>query len=79
MSFVNKLRDATLKVKAGELYYHYKNKRKFYRVERIGINEVDCKIVVVYTSCDHEKITWIRPLDSWLETIDGVPRFTLRE
>lgn len=78
-NLANALIKAQIQVKVGELYYHYKNPRKFYILDKIAINEADEKIMVIYTSCDHEEITWIRPLDSWLEIVDGVPRFNLIE
>lgn len=68
-----------LKIKVGRFYYHYKNPRKLYIVDKIAINEVDEKVMVVYTSCDHEQITWVRSLESWLETVNGVQRFSLFE
>jgi hypothetical protein len=75
MSLTNSLINARLKVKVGSLYYHYKNPKKFYIVNKVAINEADEKFMIVYTSCDHQEITWIRPLDSWLE----VQRFSKLE
>lgn len=79
MSLTNSLTNARLKVKVGSLYYHYKSPRKYYYVDKVAINEADETIMVVYTSCDHQEITWTRPLDSWLEVIDGVQRFSKLE
>ena len=76
MSFANALAKARLRVRVGELYYHYKDKKKLYYVEKIAIDEADEEITIVYTSCDHQAITWTRPLDSWLEIVDGKPRFS---
>ncbi len=76
-NIINSLAKAKLQVKVGKLYSHYKIPQKYYRLNNLAINEADHKVMVVYTSCDHDEITWIRPLDSWLETLDGVPRFSL--
>ena len=79
MSLTSALAKAQLRVKVGSLYYHYKDKKKYYRLDRLAINEADQKVIIVYTSCDHQEITWTRPLDSWLEVVDGVQRFNLLE
>ena len=79
MSLTNSLINARLKVKVGSLYYHYKNSRKYYIVNSLAIAEADEKVMVVYTSCDHQEITWTRTLYSWLEVIDGVQRFSKLE
>ena len=71
------IRRAGYKVKRGAVYFHYKDRAQFYRVERLGFNVENEKVMVIYTSyVGEEEITWVRSLDSWLELVDGnEPRF----
>jgi len=73
------LRRAKTKVRVGAFYYHYKNPKKIYRVEKLAINEADSTVVVVvYSAHDNDdEITWVRPIDSFLENVGNVQsRFT---
>ena len=81
MDHTRRLTQARQKVREGALYYHYKNPRKYYRVEKLAINEADHRILVVYTECDDHprSLTWTRPLDTWLELVGDQPRFSLVE
>ena len=77
---VKQLRRAHTQVKVGALYYHYKNPRKYYRVKDLAISEDDHKIIVVYSSYGNsDEITWVRPLESWLEYVNETPRFSRLE
>jgi len=74
---------ARMKVKVGELYYHWRNPAKHYRVINVGINEADEQIVVVYELLIDPVTVWVRPLrgtDGWLTPVeqDGreIPRFS---
>lgn len=79
-NITNMLKQARLKVREDMLYYHYKNPKKYYRVYKLAINEADHRIMVVYTSYNnYEEITWVRPLDSWLEYVGDTPRFSQLE
>jgi hypothetical protein len=75
MSFdiINSLRTAKTQVKLGKLYYHYKDPKKYYRVNhsRDGpfqgvVNEADLKIMVIYNCYDNGEVSWARPPDVWL-------------
>lgn len=57
-------------VSIGASYYHYKNPSHFYRVLAIGLMEEDERPAVVYQAEYGEGITFIRPLESWLQSVD---------
>lgn len=78
----NILKKAYTKVRVGGLYYHYKDPQIIYRLDKLGLDETTHQVMVVYTSFMNGdgEITWIRPLNSWLELVDGgKPRFSLVE
>lgn len=66
------------KVVPGSTWQHYKGTR--YRVNDIVLIEATNEVAVVYTSLDHHDVSFVRPLNVWLEQVDwngkGVPRFT---
>lgn len=66
-------------VAVGERYAHYKQPEHAYTVLTIGITEEDEQPAVVYQAEYGERVTFIRPLSSWLETVDDngteKPRF----
>jgi hypothetical protein len=72
-----KLQAASQKVVVGGLYQHYKG--DYYKVLSLGFLEATMELCVAYQAEYGEKITFIRPLKVWLETVefDGkrVPRF----
>lgn len=78
---LDELRAAAAKVKVGGLYYHYKNPDLNYKVLRLAIVEADDSICVIYEAQYGEKLVFVRPLDSWLNTMEWqgqrVARFTL--
>ena len=59
------------------IYEHYKKKR--YRVLGVVIHSETLEELVLYKALYGERLTWVRPLDMFLENvdIDGVkrPRF----
>lgn len=81
LCLINRLTEVRLKISTeNALYYHYKNPGKYYRVDKIAINEADSSsLVVIYTEADTQepRLTWSRPIESWLELMeDGQSRFT---
>lgn len=77
----SKLARASKSVEIGAYYTHYKNTEHQYKVIALAINEADDKPCVVYQAKyqDLANVTFVRPLDSWLEFIevngDKIPRF----
>lgn len=73
-----RLADAATKVTVGGRYEHYK--KHIYKVLRVALREEDCEPCVIYQAEYGERLTFIRPVTSWLETVDinGQPikRFT---
>src|SRR2546429_2429196 len=75
------LDQAAKKVTVGELYFHYKHPEHLYLVKQLAILEATEEICILYESQYDNHIPFVRPLASWLETVekDGrpVPRFKL--
>lgn len=57
-------------VTPGDLFYHYKKPDTHYKVLYIAIQEATEKPCVIYQSL-HDKIIWVRDLDSWQELINS--------
>ncbi len=64
----------------GGLYTHYKSTDKQYKVTQIAILEATDELCVIYQAQYGKKLSFVRPLTSWLETVkwqnNAVPRFT---
>jgi hypothetical protein len=73
--------EAAKKVKIGGFYAHYKSTGKLYKVLGFVIIEATDEVGVLYQARYGEKITFVRPLSSWLEEVEAdgqfVPRFSL--
>lgn len=68
--------DAKRHVKVGVMYAHYKHPHdQFYTVLDIALMEATDEPAVVYRAEYGAKIIYVRPLSSWLETVevDGLP------
>lgn len=61
-----------MQVEIGGVYAHYKDPNSRYVVIDIGLLEATKEPAVIYRK---DSVTWIRPLQSWLEMVDGKPRF----
>ena len=69
-------------VSIGSTYRHYKYPDRKYKVIMLAVQEATEKICVIYQDVGHDNApTFVRDLDSWLETVEWkgeiVPRFTL--
>ena len=73
------IRDAETVVTVGGIYQHYKGADKLYKVLGIGVTEADETLSVIYQAQYGKQLTFLRPVTSWLETVDWngetVPRF----
>ena len=72
------LEGATLKVTIGAQYYHYKARDKIYKVLGFGFQEATNEICVIYQAQYDEKLTFLRPLSSWLENVEREGKTVLR-
>lgn len=77
------IESAKQKVRVGGLYSHYKSDDKLYSVLMVAILEANDELCVIYQAQYDEKLTFVRPLSSWLEPANRngkrVPRFTLKD
>lgn len=76
----SKLQLAQEQVEVGALYRHYKSSHKIYKVLNLAFQEENNELCVIYRAEYEERLIFIRPLKSWLETIElkneKVLRFT---
>lgn len=73
---------AALRVQVGGKYAHYKHPEQPYTVTGLAILEATDGVAVLYRVEEKgEQVTFIRPLDDWLSTVEWngrtVPRFSL--
>jgi DNA-3-methyladenine glycosylase I len=73
-----KLVQAAQQVTVGGRYVHYR--QRGYRVVALVLREEDCEPCVIYQAEYSDKLTWCRPVTSWLEKVEvagkRVKRFT---
>jgi hypothetical protein len=74
------IEQAKAKVTIGVKYWHYKGRDKVYEVIGLGFLEATDELCVIYRAEYGERLTFLRPLNSWLEQVEWkdktVPRFT---
>ncbi len=75
-----KLAEAQTIVAPGSFWYHYKHPDQHYQILTIGLLEATEEPCVVYQALYGTKLTFIRPLNNWLETVEAngqsISRFT---
>lgn len=75
------LESAKKEVIIGGIYSHYKHPENTYKVLYLGFTEVDDSVCVIYQATYNQELIFVRPLKSWLETLDWnggkVLRFSL--
>lgn len=73
------LESARAKITIGAKYCHYKGADKIYTVLGLGFLEANNELCVIYKAEYAEKLTFLRPLTVWLESVEWegkiVPRF----
>lgn len=74
----NKVENALRRVKVGQLYYHYKNPKKLYVIEFIGLLEEKEEVCVGYRSLYGTGLLWIRSLKNFLAKIEDKGKETNR-
>lgn len=74
------IEEAKTQVTVGAEYWHYKGRDKVYKVLGLGFIEANTELCVIYQALYGEKLTFLRPLNIWLETVEWegktVPRFS---
>lgn len=77
---VNQIKQAKTKIKVGTSYAHYKNPNKAYKVIGFVVIEATDEIGVLYQAQYDQKLTFVRPVSSWLEKVEQegqvLPRFS---
>jgi hypothetical protein len=79
LELAKEIKNAKTKVIVGARYWHYKGRDKVYEVVGLGFLEATDELCVIYQAQYGERLTFLRPLTIWLESVgwDGktVPRF----
>lgn len=65
-----KIENALRRIKIGQLYYHYKNPKKLYVIEFIGLLEEREEICVGYRALYGPGLLWVRDLANFLTKVD---------
>jgi len=73
------LNEASLKIKVGAIYAHFKNQDKYMVIKLAFLEETE-ELCVVYQSVDNPALVFVQPLARWLtqKDLNGtlVDRFT---
>ncbi len=73
------LEHALTQVEIGAKYRHYKATHKIYTVQDLAFQEEDNQLCVIYKADYEERLTYIRPFNSWIAMVEWegetVPRF----
>ena len=75
-----RIEDAKMEVEVGARYVHYKDPTKEYVITELAILEAAEEVAVVYQAQYDERVSFIRPLSSFVAIVDvdgtPTPRFT---
>lgn len=73
------LAEAATRILVGQLYAHYKHLDKPYKILGFVVWEATDQIAVLYQPIDKPDVTFARPVNVWLETVEWegrtLPRF----
>ncbi len=64
----HELEEAHELVKVGGVYAHFKYPKNTYKVLELAVLEATSEVCVIYQATYDEKLIFVRPLSSWLET-----------
>jgi len=80
LELAKKIEAAKTEVTIGAEYWHFKSRDKRYLVIGLGFLEATNELCVIFQSLYGERLTFLRPLYVWLETVEWegkiVPRFS---
>lgn len=75
------VKTAQTKIQVNQIYQHYKDSTKTYRIIAIALDEASESVSIVYQALYAPHLTWIRPITNFLEAVtwEGKPvtRFQL--
>ncbi len=69
---------AKQKITVGQIYSHYKDTNKRYRIIAIALDESSESVSIVYEGLYAPYLTWIRPLNNFLESVTWQDKSVLR-
>ncbi len=75
------IKDAQSQIKVDQIYQHYKDSNKTYRIVAVALDEASENVSIVYQALYSPYLTWIRPITNFLEDVSWegkvVSRFQL--
>ncbi len=74
----NQLESARQKVAVGAVYAHYKHPNQLYKVLHVAVTEWNDELCVIYQAQYDTELIFVRPLASWLETVEWQGKSVLR-
>lgn len=63
------IKTAQTQIQVGQMYQHYKDHTKTYRIIAIALDEASESVSIVYQALYAPYLTWIRPITNFLETV----------
>ncbi len=63
------VKTAEAKVQTDQIYSHYKDSNKRYRIIAVALDEASESVSIVYQSLYSPYLTWIRPITNFLEEV----------
>ena len=69
---------AKQKIAVGQIYSHYKDATKRYRIIAIALDEASESVSIVYEGLYAPYLTWIRPIDNFLESVTWQDQLVVR-
>lgn len=69
---------AKQKITVGQIYSHYKDATKRYRIIAIALDEASESVSIVYEGLYAPYLTWIRPIDNFLESVTWQDKLVVR-
>lgn len=75
------VKTAQAQIEVNQIYQHYKDSNKVYRIVALALDEASESVSIVYQALYSPHLTWIRPLTNFLGEVSWegkvVPRFQL--
>lgn len=70
---------ANIPINRDEIYYHYRNPDKHYRIITIALDEAGEKPMIIYQAMYGKCLTWSRSYEIWTQSVEHegktIPRF----
>lgn len=58
------------KIRPGDIYYHYKDPSKLYKILGVSVIESNEAVAIIYQALYGHEIIWVRPWKNWSESVE---------